>query len=737
MEYVIFTFLTWLVLCIAGLPICLTVLPSSLRRYSLQFSPLLGFSYFAFFSYYLYRMNIGGTDKYALLLFLIPVTALVVLYARRSSVRTDLILALNGEAALIFGLCLVAMAIVSAPFFSTGLGHALASSMSNLDIVELAVVSRYLQEFAPNSHEGFLGQSGHLIWTCRDVWFGPSDIVAIISSLLHAEPYQLQTLVMDVIAVQAVGFVYLLAKIILGFGRVGSTVLGLLYAISPVFLYTLWQSFGGQMFAISLMLAAFVIQLEQFKHATDKISGYSHLGATVILFSGIILSYHYMVLVACLLIATYIGCHAVFSRQWNAAGRAMLGLFMALTACALLNPLRVKGLIDTLGMLNSNNGWFIPWISPDLILGANTGAFFAGVGSMSNRPYWAALASLPFLLAIWRLARSPESVAARSFFTGLMLPAFLLGVWFAFREQQAGIWGSYRSFKITASFSSLLLLGAAIPFVGSSWREQRLTAAFAAVLVTVSGLTSVTHMLELARFTEEHVFLPGPDIAAIKKIESMPFVSGINVMDADAFSLLWTNYFTLKTHQVYQKFPYGGRPVGELNQKFSLAKNKTATKAIGYTQDIFAVEASTFESEYALSSTYKLYKAQANRDVTITPGEGWWPAEPTHRWSGSNKDICSVYIDSRADNTEVYVDASYMDMPDGRSFSVVANGTPLPCTQDKNRLQTAPFRLKTGRNLVEFRTNFMPEPPRAWDARTLSVAWTSLIAKFPTPNKQP
>lgn len=739
MEYILFSFLTWLILSSAGLPICLIALPSLLRKYSLLFAPLLGYCYFVFFSYYLYRLNIGGTDIYAVPLFSLPILILAGLVILRQETRGAFFSALNKEAAGVMGLAVFAFVIVSAPFFAASSGRALAMAMSNLDIAELAVVSRYLQEFVPNTQEGFMGQTGHLMWTCRDVWFGPSAIVAIISSLIHAEPYQLQSLVMDIVAVQAVVFVYLMAKLILDFRSLGATVLAILYAISPVPLFTIWQSFGGQMFAISLMLALFLVQMYNLKDARPHGSLVRCFTTTVILLSGIILSYHFMLPISGMLLAGYFVCYAIFSRQWKRARNGGLLLIAAYLICAALNPMRIKSLFDSLAMLNNgNNGWFIPWLSPDVILGANADTLFVGIGDLHDRAVWAAIAALPLLLTSWYLIRTPQAIWARSFLLGLAVPAILVGFWYAYLGQQNGLWGSYRSFKITASFSALTLLSGAIAFRGCSWGNRRLLAVVAASLAVITASASWTSMRELARFTQEHAFLPDAELQALKKIEALPFVKGINVMDADNFSLLWTNYFTLKIRQAYQRFPYGGRPVGLLNQEYSLAKNAAAAQAAGQSQQgIFSVESTSFEAKYVLSSWYNLYKAQENRDVILTPAEGWWPAEPTHRWSGSNGAVCSIYIDAKSPNIPVRLQASFLDLRDKNYISVTVNGKPVNVTHDKVRLLSEIFLLQPGRNVVEFRTTLLPSNPPAWDPRTLSIAWTSVMIKFADSNNIP
>ncbi|MDC0986206.1 hypothetical protein OAS67_02815 [Alphaproteobacteria bacterium] len=90
---------------------------------------------------------------------------------------------------------------------------ALALAISNLDVAELAVESRYLQEFPRDAQIGFMCQTGWLQHVGNVIWFGPSLIVAFISTLLNNEPYKLQTLVMNVIAAQGAGILFLFAHL--------------------------------------------------------------------------------------------------------------------------------------------------------------------------------------------------------------------------------------------------------------------------------------------------------------------------------------------------------------------------------------------------------------------------------------------------------------------------------------------------------------------------------------------
>jgi hypothetical protein len=140
---------------------------------------------------------------------------------------------------------------------------------------------------------------------------------------------------------------------------------------------------------------------------------------------------------------------------------------------------------------------------------------------------------------------------------------------------------------------------------------------------------------------------------------------------------------------------------------------------------------------HAVGPWYTLYQAQENRDVTVTPAEGWWPAEPTHRWSGSKGNECSIYIDSQSDSTAISLAATFMELAADRDISVTVNGRALKGRQDRTTLETEPFVLQRGRNVVVFQTSFLPSPPTSWDPRTLSVGWISVAIHFPNPPIHP
>ena len=728
MEYAYFSALTWIILTICGLPLVLWLFPAEMRRFALPLAPLAGYCYCVFFANYLFRLNFSGSDAYAYGLLLLPIAVLAGSALRFWKPVSDPRALFDAEPLSVLAVALFGFAVISVPFLVKD-GQAISLALSNLDVAELATASRFLQEFPRDAAIGFLGQSTHFLSGANDEWFGPSAIVAVISSLLHTEPYKIQSLVMNMVAAQGATAIYLVAREGLKGTRWASLALALVYAVSPVVLYTIWQSFGGQMIGISLLLAVIFTHTRTVE-APQTVGGLAPYAVPMVLFtSGLLLTYHFMLVLILLLLA----CHtAVYAAAARAPGLVLrIGAFLAASMAIVtaLNPYRVLSIIDKWSMVSSgSNGWFIPWLSPDILLGANAASLFVGGPFNGRRLLWLALAMALFaatLLHLWR--RRGERADLIAFVFGLFVPVFALGLLFAIQERHGMVLGSYRSFKITSSFCAVTLL--ALTLCLRYELESRLRKAAAAVLFTVLFALALSNDAAMIRFMRTSAYVMPNSLPELKKIEDMPFIHGINIPKAENFELLWTNYFTLRKPQVYESFPYGGRIVGMLNQEFFLA-GKTAPRLPDSTDDIFAVESGEYAARYDLNDRFTLYKPAPNRDVVITPGDGWWDREATHRWSGKAGQLTSVFLDSRRDNVAVRVQGRYLDLPAGAGMSVRVNGQPVEVTQSQTQLETVPVSLHAGRNVVEFTTSLVPSQLSTGDPRTLLMLWRGVLVKF-------
>src|SRR5437588_5302772 len=402
-----------------GLPLAFVLLPANLRRLVVPMAPLFGYSYIVYVGYFFYRSNIGGTDFYTPFLLAPPLVGLLLLIWRG-----------HLSAAGLFGrqaMLMVALAVLSFLFLSSvfmlAQGRAVSMAFSNLDVVELASVSRYLQEFARGSAVGFLGQTDHFKVTGDSIWFGPSMIVAVMSSAIFSEPFRLQSLVMTIVASQRAAFVSIIARHSLSLDRRVALGVAALYAINPIIAYTVWQSFGGQMISIALMLAmTYLIMRAQTEPPEPRIQ-FQYLPALLLLFSALLVTYHFMIAIICVLLGFYITMIAISERSvkrfWT--GAALMSAAVVLTLA--LNPIRLPGLLATLTWINAGeNGWFIPWLSPDIQLGFEASRLLMGGGFPLGRTIGIAIVCALAVVTVLHLMRARELQSHRAFFIALSLP---------------------------------------------------------------------------------------------------------------------------------------------------------------------------------------------------------------------------------------------------------------------------------------------------------------------------
>ena len=584
MQFFAYALAVWLIIILCGLPFALVLLPPGLRPFALGAAPTFGYCYIVYFGYLLYRSDIGGTDFYAPLIICIPLGMLAFLVWRQRISPVQIF----GQHAIFMLASAVFSFTALSSFFLLAHGRAVSMAISNLDIAELASVSRYLQEFARDTTVGFMGQSKWFLETADGVWFGPSMITALMSSVTFSDPFRLQSLVMLVVASQGASFVYIIAKDSLSLDRSVAVGVALLYGINAVVAFTVWQSFGGQMLATSLMLAVIYLATRALTEPADVKTQFRYLPPIVFLFSGLLVTYHFMIGMICVLLAIYItivaACETSLKRFSIGAG--LLASAVALTL--LLNPLRIPGIVTTVTWLAAGaNGWFIPWLSPDVQLGLNAANVLVGHAEITTGRIVGILLTGALVLAttlhLVRIRKQPAHIA---FVLGLAAPVFLLGLFFAVREADHGILGSYRSFKITASFAGLTLIALSLWMDGAAL-HRRSPRLFVGVLLGLILIIANVHSLSgLMRVAKNVAFVPPEELRQIQKIESMDGVTGMNIMTDDLFDVFWAHYFTLKKRQVFQSFPYGGREVGKLTEPYRLEPIPGAPNS-----DIFLVTA--------------------------------------------------------------------------------------------------------------------------------------------------
>jgi hypothetical protein len=574
-----------------------------------------------------------------------------------------------------------------------------------------------------------MGQTGWLKHTGDVIWFGPSSIVAVISTFLKTEPYKLQTLVMNVLGAQGVGIFFLFVRQLLGMNRPLAGATALLYAVSPVIVYTAWQSFGAQTISIPIIIAIFYVYINSLKSVTTLRQTVLVLASLSLLFSALLVTYHFMAVI----VFGLIGFHSIVLSVIENSRRRFLyqAIFQILLLAVViaLNPFRVAAIFQTQAMLLSNNGWFIRWINPSAQLGFNSGEIFLGGYSFVSN-FISYLLICGFLgLIVWHLTRRSEDRSTHlAFYLGLFLPIFLLGAYFAVVERQDGVLGSYRSFKITATFVALSVIAGALPLTNRFFQDssRRKLISFCCI-----GLLCFSSLISLWQIVVRHrkdVYLLPQSVIELSRIEEMDTVSGLNVLDMGNFTNLWANYFLLKKIHVFQQFPYGGRVVGPLSQPYTLIADLERLGLNSAGKRIFVVKNLNMVDRIPVNSTFTIREAASSGGLTLTTGAGWWDAEPTHQWSGRDGRTMEVMLDVQAP-LALKLSGEYAELRSGDSLRFYLDGAPIPVSTSSTGFRSNILVITKGRHIVKITSLLDTTGPTAWDGRTLGILWKSFIAE--------
>lgn len=725
MEYFLYSTLALLSSTLIGWSLSYLLLPGRLKEISLASAPLFGYAYIVFSSYIFYRLNFDGANSYANIVAIPPIIVLAYLFIfKKINIKDQ-------KLTPVF-LYIFSFFILSSFYLIAG-GQAQSLSLRNMDILDLALQARFLQEFPRDTTIGFMGQSGYLRETTDAMWAGPSLFSGYLSAFLGLAPYKLQSISMAIISAQATAFVWLIARRCLALGRNVSLAASVLYAVNPLAAYVLWMSFAGQTISVSLILAGVYFFMSAMEKTDDRRQIFFFAPALITVFSAILITYTYMFAVLGLMLGVYLFVLAVARKSTRDFWSGLFLLIVAAIAAMILNPFRIAALPDMIPMLASGNGWFHAWLSPERQMGLGfTPTFVSGQQFPTLMRVGGALlvtlVSGILALNLWR-QRNPERIA---FVIGLALTAVLIAFVLAVGGAENGVLGSYRSFKIAGTFVAFTILALAIPFDAKAIMEPR-NRLLPVILFFAVLMIDFVNIGQMVLFGYRHAYVMPVDFHKIQKLETLRISDSsspvkLNFADAPNFDLYWAHYFTLKNPSVFERFPYGGRIVepGKRPYKYTVVPVDYSASELG--ADIFTTDEKNTVGSNAQVLNSRFQLVLANEEwVSIKAGDGWWPTEGTHRWTGSKGRAFVVQLHNNGVQIKQGILVGrFVGKQSGFNIKARIGNIPLIVTVTSKGIETAPFNLPLGQTDVEFMSSHDPVL-LSTDPRTLGHMFNKML----------
>lgn len=540
--------------------------PASLRPYAFYLSPVVGYCFATLMGWYCFRLGLQGTDSYAVFLLVPPAILSVIALTFRKRWAPSMRATLDDDWLKVSAVALSAFLLLSIPFFRHGL---ISLSVANNDIADVATVARFLKEPAIESSQGFLGQT-RVIEEMAKAWiFGGPFAVAWFGSLSSKPPYQMQSASLVVFAVLAIPLVYAIAREWFQYGKRSGRTVALFYGFHAMMVYLVHRGFQGQIFAMTLVLALYLIHCKLFPKIDFSRETAGFFALAVLLNWGLSITYGHMFFLAHAPFTLFAILASIYARDSERAVRWLVFTLLALLATFALSPFRAFTLfLTTASTAIARTGWFVPLIFPDVVLG-----IVADRSDLENThiAVHLALAVLLFSLLLWGLVRTYRSRPQRFLATSACLISVYTGYFLlAFLWRTDSGWGGYKSFKFLSFFLPLIVCSWMLwipQFEGPARLTENRIRSMALLIFALAVIGSgVTSSLKTARKCNTVT----TDLAALAVIETLPQVESINLRFKDPWDTLWGVYFLMRKRLYFEYSTYAGREASPLIGQWDL-----------------------------------------------------------------------------------------------------------------------------------------------------------------------
>ena len=712
MTYLCYSLITICVYIYLGLGLTILLCPKELRRYILFLSPLVGYCYLTLAGWYLYNLDIGGTDVYAKFILVLPTVLLSFLMLKnRRNVLTSCKLLLSDKELLTVTLIgLIGFFIVSLPLIA-GTDSLTSAVIGNNDSALYALVSRFLKEFSRSHRTGFFAQYVDLNRLIERTVFGAFLSTSFIASLFSLEVYQLQSMIVNIFFSLGIPLVYIVAKDLFQYNYLSAYGITLLYALNPIVYYTIYNGFQSQIIAMSLSLCIFLLNT-QLTFVYQKHSNFytclPYLPCAVLFNWGVSLTYPHMLPLLYGPILTHLAWYSFQAKARNLFLHQTIFIIISLLIMSVLSLNETKALISYFFLMGgAEAGWYMPFIFPAQIFSGFIGDLQV-VDIAFSFPIIAVI-----LTGFCRVYKSNKKlfILAGSFL--LVICGEYIVLSFS-NLVNSGRLGGYKSYKLLSFFLPQIIIGCLIFFRNAQINKKFKTQAIGLLLIIVFE-TCHTFNLTVQVIKSQTFVVSGT--AELHEIESNPSISSINIISQDVWQIMWSAYFLARKKLYFLSSSY--YPASILNGEWNLLKVKDFK-----VEDPRLLKVVSRSSALISKSIYAIEKAGI---PVASFGEGWNDREKGIIWSGKGSNSSSIVIYSPRKGLVVDVHAAYSPLNPKNKISIYLNGKKILDCHNNQYCDANQLFLSKGSNKLEFVAALPPSSPGYKDPRLLSYAFSSIV----------
>lgn len=726
MTYFLYAFGTLIILYAAGLGYSLLLLPKHFQRYALIVAPWVGYSYLCLACWHIYYFGARISSFTAWMVLIPPVAILAVVLLKRGSKDVGRAI-FKGNAVAALAIAGGAFVVISFPAFWHAKGLTTVS-LGNNDPAYYAAISRFLSEFHRGSTAGFLGQiaTSTPFTLVADVdHFGAWAFPAFAAGVLKIMPHQNVTLCGNLLfALTAAGVFLLLQNTSKSsLAAVGIAVVG----FHPIGQWLALEGFFAQIAGMGLAVLIFWSNTNLLAAKADK-AWLQNCALLTIFTCGLLVTYQHMLPFVWFLTAVYVVTLMCLQRDFSGLKMYFAGNIAVLLLMAMLCPQRAADLFAKLrSTASAANGWFIPFLLPNDILGFFYRTSFIQGSSWIERGDWRVYAVISAVLTIvWVF--SLIMAYRRQNYPFIALSAgcvaiYLGGCVLAARGVDPEGFGGYKSFKLISFFMPFFgaIVACCLMVEAKRWKKGLLIAKVLFVVVLVRGYSLAdAELLRAPVFADKRV---QPEYNVLLAIDRNKQIDSINLSGTDWWRTMWSVYFLMhKRIYLESSTYYPSSP--NLDGRYDLIDNLAGASSIVRVIPLQTVPVYRLNERFSLAGPVW-------RIVTAKLGAGWYLGEIGHVWAGKDGKRATIIVRSRQEGVSVRIVLQCSTLKQNDALTLRLRGQPLSTdvsigANNQQRIEIPALMLHWGDNEIEIETELDPVRLGPNDPRLASYLFTAV-----------
>ena len=437
-----------------------------------------------------------------------------------------------------------------------------AITLINSDIGNYAALSAFLTQ--GSFLHPVVGADPWILRLIPEV-FSAHISLAVPSSIIHAETYQLFNLVLYLFFVFSLPFIFIIAKDIFKLRDSLAFIVTGLAGINYNLILIVYFGYLSQIIGMGYFLSVTFLVLFFIQRREKITTLITYVPLFALLLSGLLVSYPIYLPLFFIPLAFYLACDYIWLKRLGNVRDLVIVFLISGLVSGILFPALLLSILNELPTYSSTAvGFNANPLLPSWMLGLFTGIVPFDQLVWGTMPpvsaadiFLAVIVVIVACLSLRYLYTRDKDLFTISIFFGIFVFSFYLFLISKEFSSPGSTGEGYKGYKLVTYFIPLFIVVGLAYFNKFNFREHydaKKIAAFI-ILILFIGL-SVFSVVQIVSVNYQRSVSINPDIIELEAIGGMPNITSVNVDDPAALTHFWMYYFIFLNKKTYSSFHY-------------------------------------------------------------------------------------------------------------------------------------------------------------------------------------